>query len=101
MMVRKLRQTAPRDRRASGGTDEGATDVADISPKLNSPDRPQGLSRDDADRLVEAASVLKQATDDLAQAIVSGRPIGRASARDRFDIALAEFSALTDRTREA
>ena len=75
--------------------------MPDVSPKLNSPDRPRGLAPEDADRLIEAASTLKQAIDDLAQEIATGTAIGRAGARDRFDIALAEFSELTDRTREA
>ena len=75
--------------------------MPDVSPKLNSPDQPRELSGDDANRLLEAATTLKQAIDDLAHEIVTGRPIGRAGARDRFDIALADFSAITDRTREA
>jgi hypothetical protein len=78
----------------------GAQNMPDVSPKLNSPDRPQGLASDDASRLIEAASELKLAIDNLAQEIATGRPIGRAGARDRFDIALADFSALTDRTAE-
>jgi hypothetical protein len=78
----------------------GTTDVTDVSPKLNSPDRPRGLAADDADRLIAAASGLKQAIDELTQELVTGSPIGRAGARDRFEIALTEFSELIDRTRE-
>ncbi|MEA2585540.1 MAG: hypothetical protein QOF33_3625 [Thermomicrobiales bacterium] len=79
---------------------EGVKKVADVSPKLNSPDRPKGLPTEDANRLIDAASGLKQAIDDLAETMVSGGIIRRDDARDRFEIALAEFSELIDRTRE-
>ncbi len=74
--------------------------MTDVSPRLNSPDRPRGLPTDDADRLVVAASTLKRAIDDLTQELVTGSIIERAGARDRFEIALTEFSALTDRSAE-
>jgi hypothetical protein len=74
--------------------------MSDLSPKLNSPDRPRGLPREDADRLLDAASALKLAMDDLTREIVTGSVIGRAGARDRFEIALAGFASLIDRTAE-
>jgi hypothetical protein len=74
--------------------------MPDVSPELNDPNRSRTLSSEDGNRLLEAAADLKQAIDDLAQEIVTGSAIGRAGARDRFDIALTEFSSLTDRTAE-
>jgi hypothetical protein len=74
--------------------------MPDVSPKLNRPDRPKGLPREDALRLTDTASTLKQAVDDLTQEIVTGTAIGRAGARDRFEIALSEFAQLIDRTAE-
>ena len=79
---------------------EGTTAVTDVSPRINEPDRPRGLSAEDANRLIEAASDLKHAIDDLTQELVTGTVIGRAGSRDRFEIALAGFSELIDRTRE-
>ena len=67
---------------------------------LDNPVQPRGLQPDDAGRLVEAASALKRAIDDLTQEIVTGRAIGRAEARDQFEIALSSFGQLIDRTAE-
>lgn len=83
-----------------GRYSKGKTDVTDVSPKVNEPDRPRGLSAEDAGRLMEATSNLKRAIDDLAQELATGTLIGRAGSRDRFEIALAEFSAQIDRTAE-
>jgi hypothetical protein len=58
------------------------------------------LSPEAADELLGAASALKQAMDELTHEIVTGTAIGRAGARDRFEIALADFASLLDRTRE-
>jgi hypothetical protein len=74
--------------------------LTEVSPKLNSPDRPRGLPPEDAARLLDAASALKQAIDDLTHEFVPGTAIGRAGARDRFEIALAEYASLIDRTAE-
>jgi len=79
---------------------EGTTAVTDVSPRINEPDQPRGLSPENADRLIEAAAALKQAIDDLTHEMTTGTAIGRAGSRDRFEIALAEFAELLDRTAE-
>lgn len=74
--------------------------MTDVSPRLDSPDRPRGVQLDEANRLLDAASALKRAIDDLTQEFVTGSAIGRTGARDRFELALADFASLIDRTAE-
>ena len=74
--------------------------MTDVSPRLNSPERPGRLSEEDRQRLMDASAGLKRAIDDLAETLVSGGMIRRDDARDRFEMALAEFSGVIDQTAE-
>lgn len=74
--------------------------MSDVSPKLNSLDQPRQRTARTAADVQDAAASLKRAVDDLALSIVAGSGIQRSEARDHFEIALAEFSEVIDRTAE-
>jgi hypothetical protein len=71
--------------------------VTDVSPRINSPERPRELPPEDADKLLAAASALQQAVGDLAREIASGGRIQTHEARNRFEFALSDFSSLIER----
>jgi hypothetical protein len=50
--------------------------------------------------LTTAADRLREEIGALTRALLHGSAIEKAEARDRFDIALSEFGALIDETRE-
>jgi hypothetical protein len=74
--------------------------MPDVSPKPSSAEQPRNVSSERAARLREAAAALQQAIADLTDQIVDGGRIRRDDARDRFEMALADFSALIDQTAE-
>jgi hypothetical protein len=74
--------------------------MADISPKLNSPDRPNNRTPESTREILNTANALKDAVDTLATSLVRGTAIQRAEARDRFEIALTDFSQAIDQTAE-
>jgi hypothetical protein len=48
--------------------------------------------------LIDAATELREAVDALSDAVLRGTAIERAAARDRFEVALATYSAQVDAT---
>jgi hypothetical protein len=58
----------------------------------------QALSPDDAPKMQEASDALTDAVRNLTHETLHGTPLSRASARDAFQIALAEYSACIDTT---
>lgn len=50
--------------------------------------------------LTAAADRLREAIGALTQALLRGSALEKADARDRFDLALAAYSAVIDETRE-
>jgi hypothetical protein len=74
--------------------------MSDVSPKLNNPDHPTTRTPESDSDILNTASALKDAVETLATALVGGSGIQRAEARDRFEIALADFSQAIDQTAE-
>jgi hypothetical protein len=71
--------------------------MPEVSPKLSQPGA-HDPSRPDPVRLAAAADALQQAVADLARTIASGGALRKDDARTRFELALADFSALIDTT---
>jgi hypothetical protein len=74
--------------------------MADISPRVNSPDQSDDRSPENVSEILSTARALSAAVETLASAIANGSGIERAEARDRFEIALTEFSEAIDDTEE-
>ena len=72
--------------------------MGDVRPETSDRNRPDASMRPDPIRLTAAADELQQAVGELAREIASGGAFGKEDARDRFEIALADFSALIDST---
>lgn len=72
--------------------------MIDVSPSLTDPTQADQTANPDPAQLREAAEKLRRAIDDLTAAITGGGAIRGTDARDRFEIALADFSALLDTT---